>query len=554
MIGGELSDSGAILLDPLRERISRTAMPPATHAVSIGEARLKKWSSAWGAAALVLTASPTLRAKVQALTVGDERAETYVRLLAEAELRRAGDELRALDAALGTDWTDPGMEPFRVGESAHWRVIRAGRILAAAGALDWDFLDRFAHELFSATTARSRIHLIWYRRRHVLHTVFARESGQTPASGPAGQVMRVTPIERTLRVPGERGPSVLHLMSLVRTRTDAMITVVMRIHGSLDRTAQELYATMSGPGALPYDQLWATDEHGSRYTVRFKGGHGGTATWLGIAELSPVPPRAVRRLDLVGDGTLLVRLALRPSAAPGRAVSPITEPAAASPGERLLLLAAERILAGADPRRPVESPVPAQGPVPGEIITVLTEAGAIAADTKVPGQLAALCQRLGVAGHGITVPPAAQIPAPWASVIARRNAPVPAGDAEVYIPLAEVLEVDGARFALAGLSTSRGQSYLHVAGSGMPALADWFAWNWKPGFSWWLADGAGNWHVATAAEPWTVVGEDTQVFRLRLTPPLVTVPDVAEVVVTGPATRVRATLPIGPAPARAGIR
>jgi predicted NBD/HSP70 family sugar kinase len=55
VIGGELSDSGAILLDPLRERISRTAMPPAANAVSTCEARLKKWSSAWGAAALVLT-------------------------------------------------------------------------------------------------------------------------------------------------------------------------------------------------------------------------------------------------------------------------------------------------------------------------------------------------------------------------------------------------------------------------------------------------------------------------------------------------------------------
>jgi predicted NBD/HSP70 family sugar kinase len=54
VIGGELSDSGTILLDPIRERISRTAIPPAVRAVTVSEARLKKWSSAWGAAALVL--------------------------------------------------------------------------------------------------------------------------------------------------------------------------------------------------------------------------------------------------------------------------------------------------------------------------------------------------------------------------------------------------------------------------------------------------------------------------------------------------------------------
>ena len=71
--------------------------------------------------------------------------------------------------------------------------------------------------------------------------------------------------------------------------------------------------------------------------------------------------------------------------------------------------------------------------------------------------------------------------------------------------------------------------------------------NWTPGFSWWLRDGAGNWHVATAGEPrWFLDG--TQAFRLRLTPPLAAVPDAAEVAVTGPATRVRATIPIRPAP------
>jgi hypothetical protein len=475
--------------------------------------------------------------------MGGERAETYLRLRAEVELRRAGAELRALDAALGTEWSDPGMEPFRVSESAGWRVIRAGRILAAAGALDWDFLDRFARELFSATTVRSRIHLIWYRRRGVLHTVFVPESSR-PLPGRTDGVMWVTPIGRTLRVPGERGPSALHLLSLTRTATEAMIAVVMRIPWSRDSTAEELTATMSGPGRLPYDQLWAVDEHGARYTVRFQGGQGGTATWLGIARLSPVPPRGVRRLDLVGDGTRLVRLPLRPSAADGRgAAPPTTEPTAASLGERLLVLEAERILASGDARGPI------QGPVPGEIITVLMEAGAIAADSPVPGQLAALCQRLGAAGHGITVPPAAQIPAPWASVLARRHAPVLADGLDVFAPLGRVLDVDGARFALAGLSTAAGQSHLHVVGSGMPQLAERFAWNWKPGFSWWLLDGAGNWHIATADERSTIAGEGTQAFRLRLTPPLAAVQDAVQVVVTGPATRVRATVPVGPAPA-----
>jgi hypothetical protein len=245
---------------------------------------------------------------------------------------------------------------------------------------------------------------------------------------------------------------------------------------------------------------------------------------LGIARLSPVPPPGVRRLALVGDGICLIQLPLGPSAARGlRAAPPATGSPAIPPGERLLMLAAERILASGDARGPVEDPGP------GEIITVLTEAGAIAA----------VCQRLGAAGHGITVSPPGEIPTPWASVLARRDAPVPAGRPEVFAPLAVVLsDVDGARFALAGLSTAAGESHLHVISSGMPQLTDWFAYNWTPGFSWRLRDGAGYWHVAAAGEPWTF-GDGMHAFRLRLTPPLTTVPDAAEVVVTGPAPRYR---------------
>ena len=354
--------------------------------------------------------------------------------------------------------------------------------------------------------------------------MFAPDIRQPLPSGRASSAMRVTPIGRALRVASDRAPSALHLMSLVRTGTEAVITVVMRMHWPPDGPGTDLEITRAGPHHLPYDQLWAVDDQGTRYTVRFEAGQGGTATWRGIARLSPVPPRGARRLDLVGDGTRLIQLPLRPAAARGRqAAPPATEPAAVPPGERLLLLEAERILASGDARGPV------QGPVPGEIITVLTEAGAIAAGSPVPGQLAALCQRLGAAGHGITVPPAAEIPAQWASVLARRDAPVPARRPEVFAPLPCILpDVDGARFALAGLSMAAGESHLHVVSSGMPQLADRFAHDWTPGFSWWLGDGAGNWHVATAGEPCTL-GDGTQAFRLRLTPPLAAVPDAAEV-------------------------
>jgi len=117
--------------------------------------------------------------------VDDERAETYVRLRAEVELRRVGDQLRGLDAVAGTgDRPAPGM-PFALAETALWKVIRAGRILVAAGALDQDYLDRLAADLNAAIYARSQIMLTWHRRRGMRHAIFAPSSGQAPPSGRA---------------------------------------------------------------------------------------------------------------------------------------------------------------------------------------------------------------------------------------------------------------------------------------------------------------------------------------------------------------------------------
>jgi hypothetical protein len=84
---------------------------------------------------------------VQAWTVGDERAEAYLRPLGEGRLRRAGDRLRDLDAASGEDdLFRPGRTSARIAEDALRKVRRAGRILATVGAVDEDFLVRFASD------------------------------------------------------------------------------------------------------------------------------------------------------------------------------------------------------------------------------------------------------------------------------------------------------------------------------------------------------------------------------------------------------------------------
>jgi hypothetical protein len=68
------------------------------------------------------------------------------------------------------------------------------------------------------------------------------------------------------------------------------------------------------PRDLPYDQLWAVDDHEARYAARFRSGKGRAGIWPGIVRLSPLTPASVRRLDLVGGDTHLIRLPLGSSA------------------------------------------------------------------------------------------------------------------------------------------------------------------------------------------------------------------------------------------------
>jgi hypothetical protein len=113
----------------------------------------------------------------------------------------------------------------------------------------------------------------------------------------------------------------------------------------------------------------------------------------------------------------------------------------------------------------------------------------------------------------------------------------------VFAPLGVGLpDIDGTRFALAGLSSAAGQSQLHVVASGLPQRTAPLLPATAGGFSWWLNDGA-HWHVATAGLL-EQIGPGQAEFRLRLTPPLTSVPDTVEVVVTGSAGRVRVVMPV----------
>jgi len=468
--------------------------------------------------------------------VGDERAETYLRLLAESQLRLA---LRR-----------PLRQPD-VGRSALGQVTRAGRTLVAAGLLDDEFVDGLHDDVEMALTVRSRVFL---ERHGALRRVYQIRHRAAPQPRGASGPQRLTPVGQTLRVPSDRAPFDLHLLTLVRTPSETAIITAIRMHWPEDGSSADLEMTGAGVQHFPYDQLWATDDRGARYSLGFDG-DGGTTTWQGMVRLLPPLPPGARWLDLVADGTSrLLRLDLHPGTPepPASAGATIEESAGLSAAERLLAAAAEDVLSHTWdwPGRFIE-------PYLAEITSVLTDAGAIAADSPTPGQLAALCRELGVVRHGIAALPAASIPGPWASVIAQREAraadPPPvlvAPGPDVFTPLDTSLpDIDGTPLTLAALSSAAGESYLHVAASALPEPTVRYEPGWRAGLSWWLKDPTGHWHMATPAN-YLTRGTGTGVLSLRLIPPLATYPDTIEVVVTGTSARLRAIVPVPGAPER----
>ncbi len=229
-------------------------------------------------------------------------------------------------------------------------------------------------------------------------------------------------------------------------------------------------------------------------------------------------------------------------------------PALQPPGAILLDAIAARILvlvAGSPPGTTARPPAASNdqrvffSDGPGNVTAALYAGGVLPPSSPVPGQLAALCERLGITGHGILAAPAAQLPGRWASVLAQRDA-APAGQhQEISAPLATLLpDIEGTRFALTGLTSAAGGSYLDLVASGLPERAGAGPYGWGSGFGWWLRDEGGGWHTAAGNDVAMRSLGEAAAFRLRLVPPMVSCPDTLEVAVTGLASRLRAVVPV----------
>jgi hypothetical protein len=262
-----------------------------------------------------------------------ERAETYLRLLAEAELRRA-----TMIAA--------GSLP------GQWRSTRlelAAQALRVVGAVGIDVADEIQADLGLAVAAR-------YRRS--LYRVGRPGSGARPQRSSC----RVVPVGQVIKICSDDLRGELLVVAYAQSTDGARLIVVGR----------------------PFPPFAVADDRGVSYQITWSGGH--TASEL---LLRPGPSHQIRWLDVTGAVEAATRIDLGRQV-PGPDV--LVTPPVHSPGELLLEVIAARILSLVA-YRPRHSPRPLTanadlrafiGDGPGHIAAALHAAGVLASDSPPP--------------------------------------------------------------------------------------------------------------------------------------------------------------------------
>jgi hypothetical protein len=501
-----------------------------------------------------------------------ERAETYLRVLAEAELRGP------LAPAQFPSWPGGPRGTARMAAVTQALTVVAALDAATAADILADFDLAVAVRQDPAqpgsfptgwTTTVPPVGPRLSRRRRtgpmLPASVLARHwPGAAPPNPPGSSFMaastgprspgrerperpehggpeRFAPVGLTIPFHHDGSSGEMFLMSYARTAAGARFTVVWRI-----LNPHQLIPTQPG---LFFELLTVTDDRGGRYELDFTSTSG--PEWTGQASLHPDPPDDVGWLDIAapGDPAVRVRLDLREE---GPAVSERT----ASAGEHLLTRLAERLLAIAAEFPPDLRPqLTALSPGPfdrlatglGDVIAALAAAEVLSPLSPVPGQLAALCAHLRISGHGITAPPAAELPEPWVSLLAhyQRRKPDAAQVRDGYAAVAIALpELDGVRLAVLGLHNLDGNSSLQVLAKGLTPEEHHgpFGFDLYFPLSVWVRDSGGRWH-ATRPSGWHRA-DGEYALRLQLVPPLSRSADWIEVQAAGPSGQVRARLPL----------
>jgi hypothetical protein len=465
-----------------------------------------------------------------------ERAETHLRLLAEAELRRAAT------------WpADGGL----LDECHSARLELVAQALHAVRAFDMGAANEIQAELALALGVRqprqgpggpapdAQANLA----RLMLGPPRSAAHHQPPSPHAS---WRVVPVGLVIRTRAGDAEGELHLLAYAQTAAGGRFTAV-----SYWGPGQAPERHRPPPGVRLAHQFTAVDDQGTSY--QFSASLGPVHTeWSGVLDLRPNPSQEIGWLDLrTTPGEPATRIDLNwQQARPKITVTP----AAVSPGELLLTDIAAGLLALASPEQvPLHPSAARPGPLSqaadglADIVAALQATAALSPASRLPGQLAGLCARLGIRGHGIAAPPAGALPGPWLSLLTyrRRGTPERAPAPGWAVTATELPELDGARVAVTGLHNGEHGQFLHLLASGV-----------TPEYTWpygtianrlpvlWLRDRNGRWHTARPARSAPLRDTDDFLLWHRVVPPLDHGTPWADVVAAGQSAQVRARLPL----------
>jgi hypothetical protein len=474
-------------------------------------------------------------------------AETYLRLVAEEQLRR-----RPVISG-------PGPHPHRVWVTAT-TLVAAGAIRPDVG---WQVVSEF--EISAGLRSGnlrpviSSLHRPHWASQHGASQHGASQHGASQHGASSGGASRQTAggpdvptavrVGATLPLPAEREGwyGEFCLLSLARTEAQAALAVAARWAGQTRRAAGPR------PRHAPYYQVGAVDDRGISYRASLwdMGIEDGRDWWDCHLGLDPAPAPGTRWLE-VGPGAQGQRVRIDLAAPPG-AVQIVTEPVPpVSPAARLLDQVGDDLL-GLEASEPQAS-----GQLAARIAQVIQDlirSGALRADDPAVRRLAGLGWRLGLdLGLGGPVP-ARAMPAAWISVLADAHAHD--GPDAVASFAADLPEIGGSRFALAGLRSARSGATLHVMATGWePVGQGWLLHGTGRGseppdlsLSWRACDSTGRWHLISGMS-WGMATQTRGMIKMYLTPPLHPGATSLDVILSGPGCRVQATVPLDWEPGR----
>jgi hypothetical protein len=453
-------------------------------------------------------------------------AETYLRNLAESELRR---------------YRDGGPENML---DATGRLRAVAAAFARTGMLDPGVADAVVDDLTTALVIRSP------GDPRVRHFARVRHAHRTQPSGtpPAGRVpVSVTPAGALLQLRDGETDMDVYLFAAISTPGLACLStgVLSLPKGSLPPRGEQRHGlpAPSPPRLLsgwalqgvPGD-LRAVDETGRSYDLVFNGG--GDGTWSTgqfnlMANPRRRPPGAAQNwtcLD-VGNEEHSVRVDLTASS-PSAEVT--ATPNGLCAGEQFLRIRTEAVFGSG--YHDIGTDLPALTAT----VPALRAVGLLPDDSASAGLIAALCRRYAVTRDDVSDPPA-ELPVRWADLLTGdqysagreaggTNAPPAAASLSVRFP-----ETDGLTIVLSGLLT-RGQ-YTTLTGAFFGPVED----GYPEGPCIWLRDDAGLWHVAKIGN-WSSGG--VNVFSANVVPPLPPSAAAVDILVISRTADMRASAPL----------